>query len=185
MRADREVLLCGVGRPSHNLTAARWTCSGFTLIELLTVLVIVGIVIAFSIPAITHLSRSTALPGALRQISNEAGLARQYAITHRVQTELKITNTCIAVSVLTNGFPVDKWNYLPAGTVVFFDPTNPNLATNAFFTPTGGTTYGNEMTICVREGSFDTNTSTYFGTNSNFGTVTINNLLGRIKISRP
>jgi len=196
VRADREVLLCGVRRPSHNLTAARWTCSGFTLIELLTVLVIAGILIAFSIPAITSLSRSTALPGALRQIYNEASLARQYAITHRVQTELRITNSLDAVSIFTNVGPneaqLDKWNYLPVGTIVYFPPTSVSpsppvglVTNNVVFTPTGGTTNLNEMTICVREGSFDTNTSTYFGTNSNFGTVTINNLLGRIKISRP
>jgi prepilin-type N-terminal cleavage/methylation domain-containing protein len=159
--------------------------SGFTLIELLTVLVIVGALIAFTVPAITNLSRSTALPGALRQIANEASLARQYAITHRVQAELKITNTYIAVSVLTNGFPVDKWNYLPVGTVVFFDSSNPNLVTNVVFTPTGGTTNLNEVSIWVREGSFDTNTGMYFGINSNTGTISINNLLGRIKILRP
>lgn len=153
----------------------------------MTVLVIVGILIAFTVPAITNLSRSAALPGALRQISNEAGLARQYAITHRVQTELKITNIWTAVTVLTNGFPVDKWNYLPAGTIVYFPlpPASPpaNLVTNVFFSPTGGTTYGNEVTICAREGSFEN--GNYFGTNSNVGTITINSLLGRIAIQRP
>jgi prepilin-type N-terminal cleavage/methylation domain-containing protein len=158
--------------------------SGFTLIEMLTVLVIVGILIGFSVPAITHLSRSTALPGALRQIANEASLARQYAITHRVQAELRITNTQIAVSVFTNGFPVDKWNYLPAGTFV-----DTSSVSSVSFTPTGGTTYGNEVSICAREGTLETNiannTFTIYGVNSNMGTISINNLLGRIKISRP
>ncbi len=150
---------------------------------------IAGILIALSIPAITSLSRSLALPGALRQIYNEASLARQYAITHRVQTELRITNSFDAVSIFTNVGPneaqLDKWNYLPVGTIVFLDPTSANSVTNVVFTPTGGTTNLNEVTVCAREGSFDTNTSTYFGINSNTGTVTINNLLGRIKIFRP
>ena len=156
-------------------------------------LVIVGILIAFSLPAITNLSRSAALPGALRQVYNEASLARQYAIAHRVQTELRITNSFDAVSIFTNVGPneaqLDKWNYLPAGTIVFLPPFSGlpsfNVVTNLVFTPTGGTTNINEVSILVREGSFDTNTSAYFGTNSNFGTISINNLLGRIKILRP
>jgi prepilin-type N-terminal cleavage/methylation domain-containing protein len=161
--------------------------SGFTLIEMLAVLVIIGVFVVIALPAFTNLNRSAALPGALRQIANEASLARQYAITHRVQTELKITNTCDAVSVLTNGSPVDKWNYLPVGTVVFFDPAIPNLVTNVFFTPTGGTTKLNEVTICVREGSSEivAGTNFYFGISSNVGTISINNLLGRILIQRP
>ncbi|MGD0059347.1 MAG: GspH/FimT family pseudopilin [Verrucomicrobiia bacterium] len=162
--------------------------SGFTLIEILTVLVIAGILIALSIPAITHLSRSLALPGALRQIYNEASLARQYAITHRVQTELRITNSFDAVSIFTNVGPheaqLDKWNYLPAGTFV-----DTSSVMSVVFTPTGGTTNLNEVTICAREGSLETNivnnTFTIYGVNSNTGTVTINNLLGRIKILRP
>ncbi len=161
--------------------------SGFTLIELLTVLVIVGALIALTVPAITNLSRSAALPGALREIANEAELARQYAITHRVQTELIVSNNFNAVTVsnLSAGVLLDKWNFLPAGTIVYFDPTvlNTVCVTNVVFTPTGGTTNLNEVTICAREGSFENNV--YFGINSNAGTITINNLLGRIVIQRP
>lgn len=150
---------------------------------------IVGILIAFSVPAITNLSRSTALPGALRQVYNEASLARQYAITHRVQTELMVNSTFTAVTVtnLTTGGPLDKWNYLPMGTIIYLPPSfgSPsfNVVTNVVFTPTGGTTNLNEVTICAREGSFEN--GNYFGTNSNCGTISINNLLGRIEILRP
>ena len=150
-------------------------------------LVIVGALIALTVPAITNLSRSTALPGALRQIANEASLARQYAITHRVQTEVRVSSNFTAVTVFTNVGPhevqLDKWNYLPMGTIVFLDPNSANSATNVVFTPTGGTTNLNEVTICAREGSFEN--GNYFGINSNTGTVTINNLLGRIKVLRP
>jgi prepilin-type N-terminal cleavage/methylation domain-containing protein len=165
--------------------------SGFTLIEMLAVLVIIGVFVVIALPAFNNLSRSAALPGALRQIANEASMARQYAITHRVQTELRITNTLNAVSIFTNVGPnevqLDKWNYLPVGTIVYFPPTVPlpiGLVTNSVvFTPTGGTTNLNEVTICVREGSFENNN--YFGINSNVGTVSINNLLGRILIQHP
>jgi len=150
----------------------------------MAVLVIIGILVVASLPAITHLGRSTALPGALRQIANEASLARQFAITHRVPTELRVTNAQIAVSVFTNGFQVDKWNYLPNGT--FVDTSSVN---SVVFTPTGGTAYPNDVFICAREGTLEiniaNNSTNIFGTNSNAGTITINNLLGRIAILRP
>jgi len=155
---------------------------------MLAVLTVIGLFIVIALPAFNNMTRSAALPGALRQVADEASLAREFAITHRVQAELKITNTWIAVTVLTNGYPVDKWNYLPRGAVVYFPPpTAPlppaNLVTNVFFTPTGATTNLNEVTLCVREGSFEN--GNYFGTNSNVGTISINNLLGRIQIQRP
>lgn len=161
---------------------------------MLAVLVIIGVFVVIALPAFTNLGRTAALPGALRQIANEASLARQYAITHRVQTELRFTNSLDAVTIFTNVGPnevqLDKWNYLPVGTIVYFPPnTVPipiGLVTNSVvFTPTGGTTNLNEVTICVREGSFDTNSATYFGISSNVGTVSINNLLGRILTQHP
>jgi len=158
------------------------------------VLVIAGIVIAFTIPAITNLSRSTALPGAIRQVANEASLARQYAITHRVQAAVLVNTNMTAVTVSTNGVLLDKWNYLPAGTIVYFNPPFPPFLSGAVgtnlvaFTPTGGTTYQNEIGICVREGAYENiggGTNTYYGITSNSGTIMINNLLGRIAIQRP
>ena len=124
----------------------------------------------------------------MRQVANEASLARQYAITHRVQTEVRIANTWTAVSVFTNVGPneaqIDKWNYLPGGTVVYYtNIPSANLVTNVVFTPTGATTNLNQVTFCVREGSFED--GAYFGINSNVGTISINNLLGRILVLRP
>ena len=177
------------------LAQAGRLCNGsaFTLIEMLAVLVIVGAFVVVALPAFTSLGRSAALPGALRQIDNELSLARQFAITHRVQTEMRFTNSLNAVSIFTNVGPneiqVDKWNYLPLGTIAYFPPSAVppvTVVTNlVVFTPTGGTTNVNGVSICVREGSFDTNGYTYFGINSNCGTVSIDNLLGRISIQRP
>src|ERR1043166_5455125 len=57
--------------------------TGFTLIEMLTVIVIIGIVLAISIPAVTNLMKSGGLRAATREVSNTLGLARQLAITQR------------------------------------------------------------------------------------------------------
>ena len=107
-----------------------------------------------------------------------------------MQTELRVTNSFDAVSIFTNVGPheaqLDKWNYLPAGTIVYFPTAVPapvGLVTNVVFTPTGGTTNLNEVSLCAREGSFEN--GVYFGINSNFGTISVNNQLGRIKIQRP
>ena len=153
---------------------------------MLTVIVIVAILIATAVPVLTHLSRAGGLNSAVRQVSNSAALARQYAITHRTQVELRITNTWDAVSVYTNVGPtaaqLDKWNYFPPGIIV-----DPGASTNSvIFTPTGGTTADREMRIVVREGSIVPGTpTTLFGVTSNRAVIAINHILGKISINRP
>src|ERR1700689_5015034 len=106
---------------------------GFTLIEMLVVIVIVGILVSFALPAATTLMKSGGLNGAAREVANTLGLARQYAITHR-------TTTCVVFpfSVTTMGNPgsdvapqyqsyavydlgsasyISKWEHLPPGAV--------------------------------------------------------------------
>src|SRR5206468_3598617 len=124
-----------------------------------------------------HLSRSNALNSAARQVSNASSLARQYAITHRVSTELRITNSWDGVTVLTNGVQIDKWNFFPPGVIV---DSNLTLDTTILFKPTGGTTNLTEARIVIREGSYAGNAM--FGTNSNVATVTVNQVLGRVTV---
>src|SRR6266446_6683306 len=57
--------------------------NGFTLIEMLTVIVIIGIVVAMTIPAVTNLMKSGGVTAASREVGNTLGLARQLAITQR------------------------------------------------------------------------------------------------------
>src|SRR5437016_12609708 len=91
----------------------------FTLIELLTVIVIIGILLGVALPVMTRLSKSSGLQSAIRQVSNSTSLARQFAITHRVQTQLVLSNTLDAVSVFTNPGPnavqIAKWEFFPPG----------------------------------------------------------------------
>ncbi len=113
---------------------------------MLTVIVIIGIVLAMGIPAITNLMKSGGVSAASREVSSTLNLARQYAITHRTITRVVFpcrgtlnsaflggTNVApwyqsyavIALGSTTNY--LTKWEFLPLGTV-FMDQNNPNLS---------------------------------------------------------
>jgi Tfp pilus assembly protein FimT len=153
--------------------------NAFTLGEWLTVIVIIGILLAVGIPALTGLSKSTGVQAGVRQFANSLDLARQYAITHRMQAELRVTNTWNAFTIMTNNFPLDKWNYLPVGVVI----DSGLSATNVVFGPTGGTTAGSNVVFVIREGTYVA--GTLVGISSNFATITVNPILGRATVTRP
>jgi len=147
----------------------------FTLIEMIAVIVIIGIVVAIGIPAMSGLTRAAGLQGGVRQIANAAALTRQFAITHRMVAELRITQA--GFGVFTNGTPgapVDKWTNLPIGVVV----DNFGL-TSILFKPTGGILANSDQYIVVREGATN-NVATLVATNSNMTTVTVSAVLGRV-----
>jgi prepilin-type N-terminal cleavage/methylation domain-containing protein len=110
--------------------------NGFTLIEMLTVIVIVGIMLAFTIPAVTNLMKSTGVSTATRHVSNTLGLARQLAITQRIyarvvfpyslsgnpqekwyRTYAVMTNRDNSAAAVLNWRYASKWEYLPVGVV--------------------------------------------------------------------
>ena len=154
--------------------------AAFTLIEMIAVIVIIGIIVAVGIPAMSGLTRAAGLQGGVRQIANAAALTRQFAITHRMVAELRITQA--GFGVFTNGTPgapVDKWNNLPVGVVV--DPTNSSTM-SITFKPTGGILANSDQHVVVREGStnYVSGVLTLVATNSNVSTITFNAILGRV-----
>jgi len=120
---------------------------GFTLIEMLTVLVIIGILLAATLPAVTHLMKSSGLTVAAREVSDTLSLARQYAITHRTVTRVvfpcSLTTLAAWSATGTNQAPsyqsyavlefgattnyISKWEFLPVGTVFMSDGPQPPL----------------------------------------------------------
>lgn len=115
--------------------------NGFTLAEILTVLVIIAIVLSIAIPAVTNLTKASALNYAAREVSNAMSLARQYAITQRTTTRVVFPYDGTGAlnhpdmwyhtyAVMANPTPtvptgwkyVTKWEYLPAGVVFLRDP---------------------------------------------------------------
>jgi prepilin-type N-terminal cleavage/methylation domain-containing protein len=114
--------------------------NGFTLIEMLTVIVIIGVVLAITIPAVTNLMKSGGLNSATREVSNTLSLARQLAITKRVfarvvfpysqtgsqpdmwyRTYAVMTNR--VNNVATGWSYASRWEYLPVGAVLMNDNT--------------------------------------------------------------
>jgi prepilin-type N-terminal cleavage/methylation domain-containing protein len=150
----------------------------FTLIEMIAVIVIIGIIVAVGIPAMTSLTRAAGLQGGVRQIMNAAQLTRQFAITHRTPAELRIQTT--SFSVFTNSIQIDKWTFLPVGVVVDFSKSSASV-NSIVFMPTGALSpNASDQFIAVREGT--TNNATLVALNSNMSTVTVNAILGRISV---
>jgi prepilin-type N-terminal cleavage/methylation domain-containing protein len=114
--------------------------NGFTLVEMLVVIVIVAVMAAIAIPAVTNLMKSGGVNSASREVANTLGLARQLAVTRRIYARVVFPYTStvshpdmwyITYAVMTNrnntvpsGWAyASKWEFLPIGAVFL------NLAT--------------------------------------------------------
>ncbi len=116
----------------------RWT-NGFTLVEMLVVMVIAGILIGLSIPAVTSLMSSGGVGAGAREVANTLNLARQVAITQRTYARVVfqysgtvgsvihpdmqyrayavMTNRNNSATPPTPWVYMTKWEYLPLGAV--------------------------------------------------------------------
>jgi prepilin-type N-terminal cleavage/methylation domain-containing protein len=81
--------------------------SAFTLIELLIVLAIIGALASLSMPAFKGFGQGNALAAAERQMADDIGLARQYAIKNRSVVYLVFA---VPATVGANGFDTAAQN---------------------------------------------------------------------------
>ena len=72
----------------------------FTLVELLTVMLIVGILLAVTVPAIVRLSSGSSVEAASRMVGSQLRLARQEAITKRKNDAVLLQPVVITEPVL-------------------------------------------------------------------------------------
>jgi prepilin-type N-terminal cleavage/methylation domain-containing protein len=112
------------------------TRCAFTLLELLVVIAIIIVVLAFTVPAVTGLSKSSNLNSAGRIVANLLTVARSEAINTRSLIRFEIATTwpsdpsnayrkvVVVKHDATTGTdsPLTNWQTLPTG-VVFQDPS--------------------------------------------------------------
>jgi uncharacterized protein (TIGR02596 family) len=191
------------------------SAAAFTLMELLAVIAIIGILLAISIPAVTNLMKASALNAASREVSSTLSLARQYAITQRTTTRVvfPFSQTGIAdmqyraYAVASSNRAGAAWEYmgkveyLPVGAVFLqsgigaldslqIDSNFPFPATNSppvqlayiEFRPTGAASQ--TATLTIQEG-FINNSGTPTTTSPNAVTTIVDNVVGRIRVTRP
>ena len=112
--------------------------AGFTLAELLVVIVIMGIMFAIALPALTNITGASRLDAAADAVHSAAKLARQYAISHNQpaylvfnegQTTPELAYRAYAIFTINthnppvtqdDGYFLNDWERLPEG-IVFDD----------------------------------------------------------------
>jgi competence protein ComGC len=138
--------------------------TAFTLVEMLAVLLLVGLMLTLTIPAVTKLLKSGGVTGGARAVANTLSLARQYAISHRVNTlvifptsgNLMTNYYYVSFAVVarnannTAWVPLGRVETLPTGVV--FPPTITTTLplTNSILTPFNNTTIDNVPYILFR-----------------------------------
>jgi len=111
-----------------------WARSGFTLIEMLAVIAIMGLMMAVAVGGFLHWGRNSAMRGAVMNVRAGLGMARQYAITHRVVTDFSFGNSKSEMDVNTGWYTIaatnaliGTTNFLPKGIAFTNDPSEPTM----------------------------------------------------------
>lgn len=105
--------------PTTTEQNARESRGGFSLLELLVVIVIIGIVAGFTIPALKGFGSSVTVDSAVRQFLSDLALARQSALTTRstVLVLFSSSDPEMLISPLTDEAPLQSYALYAMGSV--------------------------------------------------------------------
>jgi type II secretory pathway pseudopilin PulG len=133
MRRPKASMMCCRGnKPKLGPLFRAEEADAFTLVELLVVLAIIIIVLSFSIPAVTGISKSNSVSNGGRLVSNLMAAARSHAIGQRKLVRIEVATvwpsdnsdnfrkiTIAEYDDVSSKFKqLTKWDTLPAGAVI-------------------------------------------------------------------
>ena len=130
----------------------------FTLIELLVVVAIMGVIIAVGLPAFEKLTIGSGVDAAVRQVSAQLRLARQYAISNRCKVAVIMPTqevagnarwACFRPAVVSGTTPfkfvrwVDgtTWTFLPVGSSIMEADDDVGIQSGGSYTVLGDDAY--------------------------------------------
>lgn len=147
----------------------------FTLIELLTVMLIVGILLAVTVPVVVKITSGSSVEAAARMVGSQLRLARQEAITRRkaiavlfpsatamgvpVEAKFQGFRACYvdSANAWTGWVENTAWTYLPVGAVVAEVDSDNDVQWNTGSTP--NQPIDNTVTLVTNVGGTAANTS--------------------------
>ena len=106
--------------------------SAFTLVELLAVVVIMGLIIAASIPSVHRITAASALGNGTRQFSDQVAMARTYALANAKDVYLLVPYSATQSATLTNTYCYASYGFC-ISTISPLLPLPPNLLTNVSY----------------------------------------------------
>jgi prepilin-type N-terminal cleavage/methylation domain-containing protein len=147
------------GASSHPLPGPQTERAGFSLLELLIVMAIIVIVLAFTVPAVTSLSKSNSMNTGGRLVANILTGARSEAINQRHLVQIRVATKWMSLSSGTEDtsasyrkfsvwrlpqpddsqqsvdpsdpyIQISKWETLPAGVTFEADPSTYGFTVN-------------------------------------------------------
>ena len=111
-----------------------------TLVEILVVMGIVGLLLATTVPALTHYAARLHVKTAVRQVTGLASYARSLAISTREEHALVVdpSHGTLSIVNLVSGEPLEKVVRLPSNvTVTLTVGGQPSEKLRVVFRPTG------------------------------------------------